>query len=301
MLKAVLKTFGILYIFMPLLALVLCGTAGTPSTRRHLATTGQKPSEFAAVSVKPNPLGTSVKGFACHGSNGNSQSFLGSPTSFTAPQGRCVGGVLLSQLIQFTYDILPSWLSGGPDWVSRNGPGLQTFEIDGVAEDPSATTLEQLREMLKTMLADRFKLQFHREEREGAGYALVLGKKGPKLNKTSDDQESPFPILNSKDQPVLRGRSTLDQFARLLSRFAHASVVNLTGLTEIYEYEFRLPVEGGGRGGQRGAARGQRGGGPDDVDISDALEAQLGLRLERNSKVHWEIIVIDHVELPIAN
>lgn len=29
---------------------------------------------------------------------------------------------------------------GGPDWVSRNGPGLQTFEVEGVAEDPSGTT-----------------------------------------------------------------------------------------------------------------------------------------------------------------
>ena len=54
-----------------------------------------------------------------------------------------------------------------------------------------------------------------------------------------------------------------------------------------------LPAPGGG-GGQRGA-------GPGDVDISDALEGQLGLRLERNSKVPWELIVIDHVELPTAN
>src|SRR5215475_9950763 len=118
---------------------------------------------------------------------------------------------------------------------SRNGPGLQTFEVDAVADDPSSTTIEQLQEMLKTMLADRFKLQFHREEREGPGYALVLGKKGPKLNKTSGEQMSPFPIVNSKDQPILKGRSSLDQFARLLSRFTNAPVVNQTALTGIYD------------------------------------------------------------------
>jgi len=256
--------------------------------------------EFATVSVKANSPGTSVKGFACCGSDGNAREFLEAPNTLTAPQGRCVGSVLLLQLIQFAYDILPRWLSGGPDWVSRNGPGLQTFEVDAVADDPSSTTIEQLQEMLKTMLADRFKLQFHREEREGPGYALVLGKKGPKLNKTSGEQESPFPIVNSKDQPILNGRSSLDQFARLLSRFTNAPVVNQTALTGIYDYEFRLPIEGGG-GGQRGAARGQRGGSADEVDISDALEGQLGLRLERNSKVQWEMIVIDHVELPTPN
>jgi uncharacterized protein (TIGR03435 family) len=298
--KAALKSSRSVWIYIILLsAPVLC--ASTAFARRLPAAAGLEPSEFAAVSLKPNPPGTSVKGFACHGSNGTSRSFLGSPNSFTAPQGRCVGSVLLSQLIQFTYDILPSWLSGGPDWVSRNGPGLQTFEVEGVAEDPSGTTLEQLREMLKTVLVDRFKLQFHREQREGPGYALVLGKKGSKLNRTSGDQESPFPILNSKDQPVLKGKSSLNQFARLLSRFVNAPVVNLTGLSEIYEYEFLLPFAGRGGGGQRGAGRGQRGAGTDDVDISDALEAQLGLRLERNNKVQWEIIVIDRVELPSAN
>lgn len=300
--KSALKSSRSVWIYIVLLsAPCYGGKASTTFARRHPAVARLKPSEFAAVSVKPNPRGTSVKGFACHGSDGASRTFLGSPNSFTAPQGRCVGSVLLSQLIQFTYDILPSWLSGGPDWVSRNGPGLQTFEVEGVAADPSVTTLEQLREMLKTMLVDRFKLQFHREEREGPGYALILGKKGPKLNRTSGDQESPFPILNSKDQPVLKGKSSLNQFARLLSRFVNAPVVNLTGLNENYEYEFLLPGEGRGGSGQRGAAGGQRGAGMDDVDISDALEAQLGLRLERSTKVQWETIVIDHVELPTAN
>ena len=49
---------------------------------------------------------------------------------------------------------------------------------------------DTILEMLQTLLADRFKLAFHREKRELPVYALVVSKNGPKLTEAKDDSVS---------------------------------------------------------------------------------------------------------------
>lgn len=52
------------------------------------------------------------------------------------------------------------------------------YEVEARAAADVVLTVEQARLMLQTMLADRFKLNFHREPRQAPVYALVLRKKG---------------------------------------------------------------------------------------------------------------------------
>ena len=60
--------------------------------------------------------------------------------------------------------------------------------------------------MLQTMLADRFKLKFHRESRESQGYALLLGRNGSKLKDASGSEEPPHidfgGVLRRRGKPL---------------------------------------------------------------------------------------------------
>jgi uncharacterized protein (TIGR03435 family) len=68
---------------------------------------------------------------------------------------------------------------------------MDDLRYDIVAKGPAGTRPDQLREMLQTLLADRFKLQIHRETKEFAGFALMVGKDGPKLDKMAEQSEDP--------------------------------------------------------------------------------------------------------------
>ena len=79
-------------------------------------------------------------------------------------------------LIAAAYDLNPKTISGGAEWVSS-----EHFDIVGVTPgDVRPTRIEQMS-MLRGLLADRFKLTFHREEKVFSIYALEVAKSGPKL------------------------------------------------------------------------------------------------------------------------
>ena len=91
----------------------------------------------------------------------------------------------LQMLIMAAYQKQPFQIVGGPPWWRSD-----KFDINARAADPSLTT-DQMLEMLKTLLADRFKLKVHTETREVPIYALVVarsdGKTGAKLKPSADN------------------------------------------------------------------------------------------------------------------
>jgi uncharacterized protein (TIGR03435 family) len=271
--------------------------------------------EFAIASIKPMPLSYGPYGLACRGIDGSRYARWGNFASSSdlssypikAPQGRCVGnGVSLAALVEFAYD---RYVSGGPDWVQAGIRGTNVFQVEAAAENPSTATVEQLRQMLQTMLADRFNLKVHRETQDVAGYALLVARNGQRLKDSSiDEKMSPFSFVNSEGKRAVKGKSGLAELAQFLQLSGvigpgnTAFVVNKTGLTGTYDYEFVLPPAGGG--GQRGPGTGQTGGPPAVAErvpaISAALENQLGLRLQAE-KVPSEAIVIDQAEKSSPN
>lgn len=265
--------------------------------------------EFAAASIKRMPPGPARAGqmFVCHGIDGYRRALYGHFDPAVAAQGRCVGtGLHLVDLISLAYGIPPQFLSGGPDWVylntSRSRETEVAFQIEAAAIDPSSATTEQLRQMLQTMLADRFKLKLHRETRDTQGYVLLVAKNGPNLKDASGNDEPPFVALNDKGRLVLRGKSRLDLLVQLLVRWVPRDgekpvpIVDRTGLTGKYDYELLFPPPSAG---QRGTTAG--GGEPPSAsDLSAMLEDQLGLRLQREN-VSFEVTVVDQVELPSPN
>lgn len=84
----------------------------------------------------------------------------------------------MRQLVMAAFNIGPGvsgkLLDGFPDWVDSTS-------YDIVAKAGSATPVSTLREMLETLLEERFKMTFHREDRPMQVWALTVAKGGPKL------------------------------------------------------------------------------------------------------------------------
>ncbi len=74
----------------------------------------------------------------------------------------------------------------GPDWMAQ-----PRFEIQ--AKIPAGVSKDLVPEMLQSLLAERFKLTYHREKKELPVYALIVGKGGLKLTAASDAPEAPLP------------------------------------------------------------------------------------------------------------
>ncbi len=81
-------------------------------------------------------------------------------------------------LLRMAYKLKPYQIVGGPAWLEED-----RYAINAKAESPA--DLDQMRLMLRGLLIERFKLSFHRETKEVAGYAIVVGRGGPILRSSS--------------------------------------------------------------------------------------------------------------------
>jgi uncharacterized protein (TIGR03435 family) len=154
--------------------------------------------------------------------------------------------VRLETLIGFAYGIPPHLVLQSPDWARLTPQSGVGFQVEAVAEATSTTTVEQLRQMVQTMLADRFKLSFHWETQDTPGYALVVAKRGPKLKLKAASEAEELPYQEgTTGRLVVKGKSTLDKLAEWFSGSRgsvgiSAPVINKTGLAALYDYEFVL-------------------------------------------------------------
>jgi uncharacterized protein (TIGR03435 family) len=196
-------------------------------------------------------------------------------------------------MVAFAYDIRDFYVSGGPGWA-----GTDRFEIVAKA-DPSATPA-QMRAMLQTLLAERFKLAVRRETKEATVYQLLVAKDG--VN-SSGLPESSLKVggIRFLGRGQIEGiGNTMSGLANYLQTLLDRVVVDKTGLTGNYDFKLSwTPDESqaGKPGAQAGLANAAEPGGP---SIFTALQEQLGLKLE-SSKGPVEALVIEHVEKPSDN
>jgi uncharacterized protein (TIGR03435 family) len=198
------------------------------------------------------------------------------------------GGQSLTNLIARAYRVKPYQISG-PEWLS-------TERFDIVAKLPEGASEDSVPEMLQTLLAERFKLKPHTENKELSIYALVVDKGGPKLTPRPADwhsvpKDSVFPL-------------SMEFYAGSLSNALDRPVVDFTRL----QGEYLLSLESLARAqlARARASIGRRitrvdGSAPADAD-SDSPESQvsqilkpLGLKLEAR-KQSMPILAIDHIE-----
>ncbi len=209
-----------------------------------------------------------------------------------SPGGRfTTTNATLEMLIEFAYDVRAHQVSGGPRWLESDG-----FDIVAKAENENPRT-EDLRAMVQKLLEDRFKLALHREKKELSVYTLVIGKSGPKLQRSDKD--------GTRISAGGRGRTdfqkvSMAMLAQTLSQRLGRTVINGTGLKGDFDFALEWVP---GEDEPRKKISGVEVHPPSDVSgpsIYTALQEQLGLKLE-STKGPVEILVIDRAEKPSGN
>jgi uncharacterized protein (TIGR03435 family) len=263
-------------------AAVAIGLVQSPASRAQSQANGAARLQFEVASLKP---GQPIPGDKIYTN-------LGSISHGTLT----LTNTSLADCLRYAFGLTSNDQLSGPDWIKS-----KVVRFDIVAKAPADTPLDQIRLMLQTLLTERFRLALHREQKELSYVALVIGKKGQKLQEAIPDSDASgnrFLI----GQIVSNHISTMT-LATLFSRFTGQTVLDMTGLTGSYDLKLEWTPENTpastapGRGADAGAPMG----GESGPSLFAAVEQQLGLKLEvRKGPV--EIIVIDHAErVPVQN
>jgi uncharacterized protein (TIGR03435 family) len=196
---------------------------------------------------------------------------------------------LAQHLIMEAYDLKSYQVS----FAAGVRPSDQVYyDVVAKAEEDQPLARSEFRRMLRALLAERCKLEVHFEMKELPVYALVVGRDGPKFRESAVDST---PVgnhgVNGRRQNVVGSKYTMQMLADdIRSSFGvDRPVVDETGLTAAYDIgleatpEFRLREPE-----------------PGDISVFDALQLQLGLRLEAR-KAMIRVLAVDRWERPSAN
>jgi uncharacterized protein (TIGR03435 family) len=253
--------------------------------------------------------------------------------SGTNPDRITWANVRLIRALQVAYDFFGDRISG-PDWLAGDG-------YDIAATMPANTSVDDFKQMLQNLLAERFKLAVHRSTKDISGYVLEIGKTGAKIMQS--------PAIPKEETVPDDGKPNLKREAALQYMATRAEAFN--ALVSIDENGFPVPRPGNPMYGPgagfavtivvngrfRATALNQPMSGVADFlgnilgspvqdqtgltgkydlriefvppspdadpgpDIRDAVQQQLGLRLV-SKKIPVDILVIDHAEkVPTGN
>jgi uncharacterized protein (TIGR03435 family) len=179
----------------------------------------------------------------------------------------------LLSLIQRAYSLKEFQISG-PEW-------LRNAFFDITATLPAGTARDQLMPALQALLAERFQMAVHRQQKDLPVYALVVAKNGPKLNPPAEP-DGKNGTWDSKGKFTAKN-VTLAQFGEVLSRHLDRPVIDTTGLSGAFDFELAYGPEQSHSNDDDGPS------------IFAALQDKLGLKLE-SRKAPVDLLVIDKVE-----
>ena len=232
---------------------------------------------FAAVAQRPSFAVATIRP-----SSGQVQ-FESDGKTDISPDTLHMRDVTIDTCIKLAYGVQDSQISGPAM--------LRSQHYDIIAKTDAPVSRDQVKLMLQTLLADRFKLSFHREDKELKAFALVVAKGGPKLHEPAADGE---PSRENTATGTIAKSITMTEFADFLAGPVESPIVDKTGLTGKYDFtldftNYLPPLDR-----------------PTKIDdflgvMQAALEGELGLKLEPLKKTEIEVMVIDHVEKPSEN
>jgi len=201
----------------------------------------------------------------------------------------------LKLLIAAAYSLNPKTISGEPEWVDS-----QHYDITAITPGDVRPTRDEQMSMLRSLLAERFKLSFHREPKEFSIYVLGLAKGGPKLKASTAASDAPPAVLSTvfPGRILLPARNvTMGEFTSMMQRaMLDRPVVDRTGLTGRYDFDLEWAPDETQFGGDIPPA-------PADSQLAPlfvALQEQLGLRLEA-TRGTVDALVVDKAERPTAD
>lgn len=196
-------------------------------------------------------------------------------------------------LISLAYGIDNDKILGGPNWLDLN-------RFDVSARAAAGSTPDQAKLMMQSLLAQRFSLKVHQDSKELPGFVRSAGSGKPKMKPAANPDASPNcqgqPQTSSSDTvplQVVECRSmSMDDIARISANIVNnsGSALNKTGLDGKWDFTIKwTPPALLARAGSEG------------ISIYDAIEKQLGLKLEMG-RIPQPVVLVDSVnETPTPN
>jgi uncharacterized protein (TIGR03435 family) len=214
------------------------------------------------------------------------------PPTVSSPLIRLEGYTIFG-LVMDAYHLRDDQLAFGTD---AHPDDVYDTQYDIVARAPgdSVPSIDDARAMLRTLLADRFKLKVHRETKEMQVYALVVGKNGPRLKASS--AAGPCSVHtglanDGRNSEVTFSNCPVERLADdwLSNLIVDRPVLDQTGLTGNYDFRLVAIPE------YRSLSRSD----PADIPPNVAV-GELGLKLVPQ-KARVDILAVDHVQKPDEN
>lgn len=190
--------------------------------------------------------------------------------------------VSLKRCIGYAYRIPEGQILGGPGWIDQ-----LTYDILAKVDRPAGES--ELLAMLPSLLADRFKLRFHRETRTVPGYTLTVAKGGIKATPADPTRHS---FGNGGRGFIDAGASGLGALTIRLSALLGKPVIDMTGDKRRFDFHLKWTPDDAQPGADSAT--------PDRPSLFTALQEQLGLKLE-SGKVQADVLIVDRAELPTEN
>jgi uncharacterized protein (TIGR03435 family) len=206
------------------------------------------------------------------------------------PDGLTVRRQSLREIVGWGYGGDPAVEIAGPAWIDGE-------DYDVFAKAGRAVPVDQLRQMLQTLLAERFKLALHRETKKQGVYALVVGSRGSKLNPVHQESTRRMFMQFNDGVAGFDIVANMQRFAEVVSMFTDRKVIDETGLPGVYSIALRVPMDANPFEHMTPGVV-FRGFGPAS-GIFSALEP-FGLKLE-SQKAPVDFLMIDHIERPSDN
>ena len=224
----------------------------------------QSQGRFDAVSIRPNKSGSP------------------SSDTNTSPGRLNLLNVTPLSLLLRAFGVQESQIIGTPGWVST-----ERYDVVAVTGGADRLTDKERQPFLQAMLAERWQMLIHRENRPLSVYSLQISKGGPKLRIHTGSDDYAMKVSAMDGRQVLRStKGNIPRLVEILSRATGKMVMNDTGLDREYDFTLEwiqdLASETSG------------------PSLTTALREQLGLRLE-SVKRAVEVIVVDRIARPSDN
>jgi uncharacterized protein (TIGR03435 family) len=204
-------------------------------------------------------------------------------------------------LITFAYDVQQKQVVGAPDWISTD-----KFDIAAQPDVPGSPNRQQLKSMVQKLLADRFQLKFHQDQKDLSAYVLtVVDQAGVKMKK-NDSNPNGLPGLFFRQLGVLTVQNaTMKDFTQLMqSAVLDRPVVDQTGLEGRWDFLLKWTPDESQFGGMGIKVPPPSDAGTEAADapppLFTAIQEQIGLKLHAgNAPV--KVLVLDRIEKPSEN
>ena len=225
-------------------------------------------------------------------------------------------------LVLRAYGLVDAQLIGAPAWLNT-----ERYDIEARAAAAPSDGPEALLPMVRTLLAERFKLAAHPDTRELPAYALTFARRdrqlGPQIRATQTDCTGATTLTadevraavrdgwppcgmsyfvnftttgangNNVKLRVRRSAITMPALATALQPTVDRPVVDQTGLNGRFDVEYSYAPQPSTPGVESVF-------GPDAPALFVALEEQLGLKLE-SRRMSVPVLVIDSIDRPSEN